>query len=426
MKKKNILGGGYLRKLRYPIILILVVGASFLMLHNSNKETILKEEIQENTLSIYLEDEQINYIPEKDSGYTLDTEKSSCTNGVTLDFDTSTWSVKVNYSNYTNTNTDNTRVRCSLHFKKGTFVDSVVSCGNSNKDAGTCIKENVSLSDEIIEDGTVDNNLRFIGANPSNYVWFNDELWRIIGVMNNIEDSTGKKETRLKIIRNESIGDYSWDNKPEGTGSSSSIYGSNDWSDSALQQVLNSGAYWNRTSGTCPYGINGTTTACDFSDVGLTESAKAMMGDAVWNLGSGDELDSPIEIYRAERGTDVYTGHATKWSGKVALMYPSDYGYATGGGATGRSACLSYRLDRWDTYSDCYQDNWLYNNRSKWTLTPSSSFEHYVLHIYLYGSVDNTYPYSPRYSIYPSVYLLASIKITGGDGSAENPYILAL
>ena len=26
-------------------------------------------------LAIYLEDEQINYIPEKDSGYTLDTEK---------------------------------------------------------------------------------------------------------------------------------------------------------------------------------------------------------------------------------------------------------------------------------------------------------------------------------------------------------------
>ena len=283
-----------------------------------------------------------------------------------------------------------------------------------------------SNPDQIVEDGTSDNNLRYIGSNPNNYVSFNGELWRIIGVMNNIDDSTGKKETRLKIIRNKSIGDYSWDNKPEGTGSSSSIYGSNDWSDSALQQVLNSGAYWNRTSGTCPYGINGRTTACDFSDAGLTESAKAMMGDAVWDLGSGDKLDSPIEFYRAERGTDVYTGHATKWSGKVALMYPSDYGYATGGGAAGRSACLSYRLDRWDTYSDCYQDNWLYNNRSKWTLTPSSSFEHYVLHIYLYGSVDNTYPYSPRYSIYPSVYLLASIKITGGDGSLENPYILAL
>ena len=114
MKKRKTLGGRYLRKLRYPIILILVVGISFLMLHNSNKETILKEEIQENTLAIYLEDEQINYIPDRESGYTLDLAKSSCNNGVTISFDYNTWSVKTNYSNYTNP--DNTRVKCSLYF----------------------------------------------------------------------------------------------------------------------------------------------------------------------------------------------------------------------------------------------------------------------------------------------------------------------
>ena len=49
------------------------------MLHNSKKETILKEETQENMLAIYLEDEQINYIPDSESGYTLDLEKSNCT-----------------------------------------------------------------------------------------------------------------------------------------------------------------------------------------------------------------------------------------------------------------------------------------------------------------------------------------------------------
>ena len=195
MKKRKNLGGRYLRKLRYPIILILVVGASFLMLHNSNKETILKEEIQENTLSIYLEDEQINYIPEKDSGYTLDLTKSSCTNGVTIGFDYNTWSVKTNYSNYTNP--DNTRVKCSLYFKKRTFAESLVDCGALSKDAGTCIKENYYLTEEVVDDETADNNLRFIGANPDNYVWFNEELWRIIGVMNNIDDGNGNKETRL-------------------------------------------------------------------------------------------------------------------------------------------------------------------------------------------------------------------------------------
>ncbi len=84
------------------------------MLHNSNKEIILKEEQEESILAIYLENEQINYIPEKDSGYTLDLTKSSCNNGVTISFDYNTWSVKTNYSNYTNP--DNTRVKCSLYF----------------------------------------------------------------------------------------------------------------------------------------------------------------------------------------------------------------------------------------------------------------------------------------------------------------------
>ncbi len=108
-------GRGYLRKLRYPMILILVVGTSFLMLHNSNKEPILKEAQEENTLAIYLEDEQINNIPEKDSGYTLDLSKSCCNHGVEISFDYNTWSVKTSFQNYTNT--DNTRVKCSLYFK---------------------------------------------------------------------------------------------------------------------------------------------------------------------------------------------------------------------------------------------------------------------------------------------------------------------
>ena len=84
------------------------------MFHNSKKETFLKEETQENMLAIYLEDEQINYIPDRESGYTLDLTKSSCNNGVTISFDYNTWSVKTNYSNYTNP--DNTRVKCSLYF----------------------------------------------------------------------------------------------------------------------------------------------------------------------------------------------------------------------------------------------------------------------------------------------------------------------
>ena len=124
MKKRKNLEGGSIRKLRYPIILILTLGIGILLCNNYNKEKILKEEPQENILAIYLEDKPINYIPEKDSGYTLDLDKSSCTNGVTLDFDESNWSIKTNFTNYTQ---NNTRVKCNLYFKIKDVTVSFIS-----------------------------------------------------------------------------------------------------------------------------------------------------------------------------------------------------------------------------------------------------------------------------------------------------------
>jgi len=66
---------------------------------------------------------------------------------------------------------------------------------------------------------------RYIGTDPNNYVTFNDEVWRMIGVFT-VEDDTGKKEQRIKLIREESIGIYSFDNRGS--------HGSNDWSTSVL------------------------------------------------------------------------------------------------------------------------------------------------------------------------------------------------
>lgn len=39
-------------------------------------------------------------------------------------------------------------------------------------------------------------------------------MWRIIGVMNNIIDSDGNKDSRLKIIRVDDLGLFAWDTSP--------------------------------------------------------------------------------------------------------------------------------------------------------------------------------------------------------------------
>ena len=283
--------------------------------------------------------------------------------------------------------------------------------------------------DQLVYDGTVDNNLRYIGADPNNYIFFNNELWRIIGVFNNIDDGSGNKETRLKIIRDEPIGKYSWDNKASGTGSSTSIYGSNDWSDSALQIVLNNGVYWNRTSGECPYGQNGATTSCDFSTNGLTEEAKTMISNAKWNLGGSSTYQDVTAsmFYERERGTTVYTGRPTEWTGQIGLMYPSDYGYATSGGSTtNRETCLNTELYNWDSYSDCKNNDWLYESlNNQWTLTPFSDNASTVFHVHTNGRVYS-YRATLDYAVSPALYLSSNVKISGGDGSVSSPFELSL
>ena len=410
----------------FTVVCVLLVAGVFFYTSFASFEThdefnIIKGTVESNGdlyFAFYVDDEISKTMPQKGEGYVLDKEKTNCTKGASVEFNENDWSVKV-------LNMTETRTKCTLYFRKQTFSDAIQSC---NDTAANCLNNNANLNTvELAYDNTTDNNLRYIGANPNNYVQFNNELWRIIGVFNNIDDGTGTKEARLKIIRNEPIGKYSWDNKASGTGSSEHEYGSNDWSDSALQIVLNEGAYWNRTSGECPYGQNGATTSCDFSATGLTEEAKSMISNAKWNLGGlSSSSNIPLNFYTSERGTEVYSGRPTEWIGSIGLMYASDYGYATSGGSTtNRETCLNTKLTSWDDYDDCFNNDWLYRVSSQWTLTPFSSNSYYVFYVDSYGNVNSYNAYS-RTAVSPAIYLSSNVKISGGEGTESSPFTLSL
>ena len=297
-------------------------------------------------------------------------------------------------------------------------------------------KEMWTFTHEATEQTTALTDYRYIGADPNNYVKFNDELWRIIGVFDT-DDGTGKVEKRLKIIRNESIGNYSWDNKDTTTGAETA-YGKNEWTDARLNYLLNPGhesetnggsLYWNRKSGTCYKGQNNSTTSCDFTSTGLTDTAKSMIGDAKWYLGGSSTYNdvTPPMFYTRERGTTVYSGHSTSWIGKVGLMYPSDYGYATSGGSsTNRNSCLAKELYNWDSsgYSDCKNNDWMYNgNIWQWTMSPRADYSFYVFYVSYAGFVDGHIAYR-TYAGRPVVYLKSTIKVISGSGTTSSPYIL--
>jgi len=219
----------------------------------------------------------------------------------------------------------------------------VVSSGNglyevSHKDAEITYTEDTELQNKLKQ-----TEYRYAEQNPDNYVKFNNELWRVIGLVNTPEGQ------RIKIVRNESIGEYSWDSSVSSINDGQGI---NEWSQSKMMLLLNHGPYYLRTSGICYNGVNNATIACDFSESGLMDESKNMIDAITWNLGSNDGViytysnTNTIDFYHQERSKntgkicssgDYCTDQVLRtvaWNGNVGLMYPSDYGYATSGGDT--------------------------------------------------------------------------------------------
>ena len=301
------------------------------------------------------------------------------------------------------------------------------------------VPSGANCTNTLAYDGTTDNNLRYVGANPCNYVTFNGETagWRIVGIMNNVDDGTGNKETRIKLIRHDALGNYSWDSS-----SSNVNYGNgvNDWTQADLKNELN-GDYLNTSLNANTNWYNGQNNAqtgvFDYTKR-LNAAAQNLIGDAKWHLGgftygaNGEDMIAAT-MYTKERGTTVWGStsgqtcedaacpRATSWTGKVALIYPSDYGFATTGGTTtNRSSCIgTISTGVWYGYSDCYLNNWI---SYQWALSPTlySPYDSFFVHGYYVNYSGTSY----AYPVYPAVYLQSGVTISGGNGSPENPYVI--
>ncbi len=381
-------------------------------------------------------------MPDKSKGYVLDEEKSYC--GVTGGNDSD---IKVSFTEDETIQVHGvttSRTKCNLYFVKGVFIKGKgIPLASEGKDGLYEVKHDGST----LEDSAWKNmEYRYAGNDPNNYVMFNDELWRIIGLVN-VKTNEGIKQ-RLKLIKNDAILEetLSWDYKQEGVGSSLSNDGSSDWTDSQLMQLLN-GIYYNSTSGDC-YKTKSTPETCDFQTTGINENTKKsgfIAEDIIWNLGGASSANVlTSEIYDLERGNEVYVHDSLPWprstewskentrnaSGKIdkdlyhsiALPYPSDYGYANS-----KEECIS--TTKLNEYSSCTSTNWLYNpdNRyNRFLLTPVLSSSHYI-----FGITSNGYLYD-EYGTYgwtfisPVLYLNPNVKIIDGLGTSSDPFLLEL
>ena len=282
--------------------------------------------------------------------------------------------------------------------------------------------------------GIDEGNIRYYGTNPNNYIYFNCsdysnqssstcETWRIIGVF----------DGKVKIMRNENIGNYSWDTSASDVNDGKGV---GEWSQADLMKLLNDGyesetvggsLYWNAKSGTCYESSNNTTKACDFSNTGLkNDITRNLISEEIYyTRGHTTNKVYVDEMYDKERvsGT-VYAGGTTSWTGKVALPYPSDYGYAAN-----LKLCQN-SLYYYDEVA-CSGDNWMKfifgtgTNKSPGWLLNSAATVDTSSYVNSTGNFASYYVYYHLFVV-PTLYLLDSLDIVAGNGMVSSPYQLSV
>ena len=250
-------------------------------------------------------------------------------------------------------------------------------------------------------------------------------LWRIIGVF----------DGKLRIRRDESIGVFSYDTSSTDINDGNGI---NEWSQSDLMKLLNPGydnesiggsLWWDSKSGSCYNSKDNVTTQCDFTNTGLSDGAKEHVIDQTIFLGGFNTSEVFVnEAWVNERGANVFNNtkscygqsdcndnvtRTTSWSGKVGLIYSSDFGYAADLSNVNCQSVLN-------SFSNCTV-NWM--NGVLWTISPRTENAYNELGVYSgyfdYGSAANGY----GFGVFPTLTLDPSLLFDDTtDGSLEHPY----
>ena len=266
---------------------------------------------------------------------------------------------------------------------------------------------------------TGDVGVRFSGKDPANYVWFNNEMWRIIGLIPTCTASGCTSSANLvKIIRNDSIGAYAYD---ASTTTSSSLIGT--WGNNTLKKLLNEFYYGkldgtsNATGSSYCYGYYNSTYQlvpdCNFKTIGISSDSTdyygRMIENVYWNTGASANTGTVSATYNTEVGTQTVSGY-------VGLMTASDYGYA----GTDYSNAMNG-----SAFANNAGTNWLFGQGYEWTSIQYSSNTSYALYVSYLGILSNYNAYNGS-AVRPVVYLDSSVYVISGDGTESNPYIIGM
>ena len=286
------------------------------------------------------------------------------------------------------------------------FVISILLCGTVGVYAATSIESNLitydnkdsgmnsdnvqtaidelyntcfppTAGDQILEDQPLEKDeyecrYFFTGANPNNYITFNNETWRIISV---------ECDGRIKIMRIASIGNIAWDTSSN-----------KNWARPATLNTYLNGTYYN----------------------GLNSTARAQIVASNFSIGA-------VTYDNNNMTTQVSAENSTKWYGNIALPTASEYIRTN----SNKSSCGTFRLIN-DNYSSCVSTGWMDTTSVEWWWTLSPYYGGSSRYVFSVGSyIVNDYDANnASFAVRPSIYLNSEIQITGGNGTQSNPYTI--
>ena len=261
-----------------------------------------------------------------------------------------------------------------------------------------------------------------------NYIWFNNENWRIVGIL----------DSKIKIVKDTPISSAptSYTNKQGDT-------------PFALQRTTETWAgvqvsrmYWNKDGGTranlndwseagLMYYLNeeNSTSSNSYYDT-MNGSYKGFIdSNTTYYLGNVEYYEvTPSMSYTQERNTDssnLWSGNPGTWTGKIGLLYPSDYGYATDPTVWNGTTTKMYNYNE---VNNIKTRNWILklNDTSGYycMLSPSLSNSAIARGWNYGGVVDGFFVDYGSIGVRPVLNLKSDTIIVSGEGTSGNPYRL--
>ena len=273
-------------------------------------------------------------------------------------------------------------------------------------------------------DSTADANIRYYGTNPDNYIRFNNETYRIVGLFYNVETNNGTEDlVRLVKTTRNGNGNYGWiTNNSYITNGNNRVY-SNYFVRNDNDDKSNMYNYLNTTY----YGA-------------LNATSQGYIQAVNWPMGAiASNVNTAPTFYSAEHGSTPGSSYSvTSYNSNVGLLYASDFGFANNS-----STCLTTNLSAYA--GTCANSNWISSmiTNNAWTMTPSTYSENIYqrtgrtydsYHVFYIGTAHNLYRnnvayysggYVARtYAVYPSFYLKSDLTIASGTGTQGDPYVI--